>query len=94
MNAWPGGYQGSVSVTNDGASAVNPWQIAFTVPSGVSIGNGWNGDFGQSGTTVTVRAPAWSATLAPGATIAVGFVASGTSAPPPSAVALNGVACS
>ncbi|MDM4778058.1 cellulose binding domain-containing protein [Micromonospora sp. b486] len=46
----------------------------------------------QSGTTVTAAAPAWASSLAPGASVTVGFTANGTAATPGS-VKLNGTAC-
>ena len=91
-STWSGGYQGSVIVLNNGA-AVTPWTITFTLPSGVSVQSGWNGDFTTSGTTVTVTAPSWSRTLAAGGSVSLGFVANGPSSPLPGAVALNGAAC-
>jgi predicted carbohydrate-binding protein with CBM5 and CBM33 domain len=91
-SSWSGGYQGAVTVVNNGA-AVSPWTVTFTVPSGVTLQSGWNADFTSSGTTVTATAPSWSRTLAAGASVSLGFVANGPSSPAPSAVKLNGVAC-
>jgi predicted carbohydrate-binding protein with CBM5 and CBM33 domain len=91
-STWSGGYQGSVTVLNKG-SAISPWTLTFTVPSGVTIQSGWNGDFSSSGSTVTVKAPSWAQSLASNAQVNVGFVANGPASPPPSAVKLQGVAC-
>jgi len=92
-NSWQGGFQATVAVTNTGAAAVNPWSLSFTLPAGATVQSGWNGDFAQSGTTVTVTAPAHNRSLAPGAVASVGFTSTGSSAPPPGAVRLNGAAC-
>ena len=73
-SAWPGGYQGEITVRNNGTATLNPWRVTFTVPSGVTIGNGWNGTFTQSGTTVTVTVAdeqTGAGTCAPGASGAV-----------------------
>jgi hypothetical protein len=91
-SSWSGGYQGAVTVANNGA-ALTPWTVVFTVPSGVTVQSGWNGDFSSSGSTVTVTAPSWSPTLAAGASVSLGFVANGPSSPLPSGVTLNGAAC-
>jgi endoglucanase len=91
--SWPGGYQGEITVKNNGTSTIGSWIVTFAVPTGVTIGNGWNGTFTQSGTTITVTAPAWSASLAPGASAVIGFIANGPSSPLPSGVTLNGAAC-
>jgi endoglucanase len=92
-NSWQGGYQATVSVKNTGTAAVNPWSAAWTVPSGVTLGSGWNATVTQSGTTITAAAPTWSSSLAAGATITVGYTANGPSSPGPSAIRLNGVTC-
>jgi endoglucanase len=88
-NSWSGGFNATVSVKNTGTSALRDWRLTFTVPAGVTLVNGWNATVGQSGTTITARAPAWSADLAAGATASFGFQASGPSTPQPS-----GYACS
>jgi endoglucanase len=93
-NTWAGGFQAAISAKNGSSSALNPWVITFTVPSGVTVGSGWNGTFTQSGTTVTVTAPTWNSSLAAGAVASVGLVANGPSSPAPSNIKLNGVACS
>jgi len=91
-SSWSGGYQGAVTVVNNG-TAITPWSVTFTLPSGVTLQSGWNADFTTSGTTVTATAPSWSRTLAAGGSVNLGFVANGSSNPAPSAVKLNGVAC-
>ncbi|SNY38280.1 endoglucanase [Paractinoplanes atraurantiacus] len=91
-NAWPGGFQGSLTVKNTGSAAINPWAVTWTWPSGVTLGSGWNATVTQSGTTVTAAAPGSSPSLAAGASVTIGFVANGT-ATPPSAVKLGSAAC-
>ncbi|MEV0455938.1 cellulase family glycosylhydrolase [Catellatospora methionotrophica] len=92
-NSWQGGYQAEVRVTNTSGSAVNPWTATWTVPSGVALTNGWNATVTQSGTTFTAAAPTWNTSLAAGATVVIGFTATGPSSPAPSNVRLNGAAC-
>ena len=92
-NSWPQGYQAAITVTNRGTTALTNWVASWTVPDGVTLNNGWNATVTQSGTRMQAQAPDWSATLAPGASWAIGFIANGPSSPPPSAVALNGVRC-
>ena len=92
-NAWQGGFQGSLTVKNTGTAAVNPWQITWTWPTGVTLSNGWNATVTQSGTTVTASAPSSSPSLAPGAAATIGFVANGA-ASTPATVKLAGTACS
>ena len=90
-NSWQGGFQGSLTVTNTGTNAATPWTVTFTLP-GATVSNGWNGTFTQSGSTVTVTAPSHSPTLAPGASVSLGFTANGPTTAP-SAVTLNQSAC-
>jgi endoglucanase len=92
LDAWPGGFQATVTVRNTGGSAVSPWRLTWSMPA--TLVSGWNASVAQSGSTVTAAAPSWNSTLAAGASVAVGFTASGASAPPPAGVALNGTACS
>jgi endoglucanase len=92
-NSWQGGFQASVRVTNSGTSGVNNWRATWTVPSGVTLSNGWNATVTQSGTTFTAAAPSWAPNLAAGASATIGFTANGPSTPAPSAYALNGTAC-
>jgi endoglucanase len=91
-NSWQGGFQGALTVTNTATSPANPWSVTFTLPTGTTVSNRWNGTFTQTGTTVTVAAPLHSPALSPGAAVSLGFTANGTTAAP-SAVALNQVAC-
>jgi predicted carbohydrate-binding protein with CBM5 and CBM33 domain len=92
VKAWSGGYLGTVTVLNHGASQ-SPWKVGFTVPAGLKLYAGWNADAALSGTTVTATAPAWNRIMTTGSEVSVGFVAAGPSSPPPSGVTLNGKAC-
>jgi endoglucanase len=92
-NSWQGGFQATVTVRNTGTAAVNPWTARWTVPTGATLQSGWNATVTQSGTTVTAAAPSWSPSLAAGGSVSIGFTANGPSTPAPSAVTLNGSAC-
>jgi endoglucanase len=92
-NAWQGGFQGSLTVTNTGSAAVNPWSASWTWPSGVTLGNGWNATVTQSGTTVTAAAPGHAGSLAAGSSVTIGFTANGP-ATAPATVKLGPATCS
>lgn len=92
VNAWAGGFQGELTVKNTGTGTLNPWSASWTWPSGVTLASGWNATVTQSGTTVTAAAPDWAKTLAPGASVTIGFTANGAASAPAS-VKLNGTAC-
>jgi endoglucanase len=92
-NTWSNGFTADVRITNNGP-AVTSWTLTFTVGGTVSVSNGWNGTWSQSGTTVTARNVAWNGNLATGATVGTGFQASFSgSNPPPTGFALNGAPC-
>ncbi|GCE50094.1 chitin-binding protein [Thermosporothrix hazakensis] len=93
-NAWQGGFQATISVTNTSSRSVAPWEIGWTMQTGTSVTNGWNATVTQSGSQVTAKAPDWNRSIAAGGSASVSFVANGSSNPPPSSVTLNGTACS
>jgi len=93
-NSWPGGYQGTVTVTNTGSAALSPWTVQWVMPSGATVASGWNATVTQSGNTVSATAPSWNQTLAAGASVSIGFTANGSADTPPSSITLNGAACS
>jgi endoglucanase len=92
-NTWSAGFQASVRITNSGTSVANNWRSTWAVPSGVSLSSGWNATVTQSGTTFTAAAPSWAPSLAAGASVTVGFTATGPSTPAASAFTLNDAAC-
>lgn len=93
-NQWTGGFTAEVRITN-GGSAVNGWTLTFTTGSNVTLSNGWNGVWSQSGSQISVRNAAWNGSLPAGGTASVGYQGtySGSNLPAPSAFALNGSAC-
>lgn len=94
-NQWPGGFGGSIVITNTGSTAINGWNLKFTFPNGQTITQLWNGSYTQSGGAVTITNAPYNGSLAPGATANPGFNGSwnGTNTNPTS-FTLNGVACS
>jgi mannan endo-1,4-beta-mannosidase len=76
-NAWSGGFQGSVAV-KAGSAALKSWSTSFTLPSGVSLSQVWNGVQAGSGSAVTVTNAAWNGSVGSGATATYGFLGSGT----------------
>ncbi len=87
VNSWSGGFQGEVSVRNNGTSALNGWTVGMTLAPGQSIGNLWGGrNTGTSG-SITVRNDPWNGNLAANGTVTFGFVAGGSSTAP------SGITC-
>jgi endoglucanase len=92
-NSWPGGFQGAVVITNNGAP-ITSWQLGYQYSGNQMITNGWNGTWTQSGSFVTVTNAAWNGTVATGGTVTLGFTANVTSAnDDPTAFTFNGQQC-
>jgi Glycosyl hydrolase family 12/Cellulose binding domain len=75
VSAWQGGFQGQITVTNTGSGALNGWNIGWTFPGDQEISSLWNGNDTQSGAAVTVTNASYDGSVAPGATVTVGFTA-------------------
>ncbi|MEV4344515.1 cellulose binding domain-containing protein [Actinoplanes sp. NPDC049596] len=94
MSTWSSGFTATVSITNTGASAINGWTLSFALPSGQAITSGWNATYSPSSGTVNARNVDYNGTLAPGATVEIGFQGTHTgNTAEPAAFTLNGVAC-
>jgi glucuronoarabinoxylan endo-1,4-beta-xylanase len=94
MSTWNGGFTAAISITNTGAAAINGWTLAFTLPSGQSITSGWNAAYSPSSGQVSAVNVGYNGTIAPGATVDLGFQATHTgNTAAPSAFTLNGIPC-
>jgi Cellulose binding domain/Glycosyl hydrolases family 18 len=90
--SWGTGYSGQYTITNPGPAAVTGWTLAFTLPDGASLTSLWDGSYTDDGGKVTVTNDSWDATIAPGATMTVGFEAAGTPGQP-GGCTINGEQC-
>ncbi|SDR23187.1 cellulose binding domain-containing protein [Thermostaphylospora chromogena] len=94
MNTWDTGFTADISITNTGTSAIDGWTLVFTLPAGQSITSGWNATYSPSSGQVSARNVSHNATIAPGATVNIGFQATHTgNTAKPTAFTLNGVPC-
>ncbi|MFF3440872.1 glycoside hydrolase family 9 protein [Streptosporangium sp. NPDC002721] len=75
-NSWQGAFQGNVTVTNAGTSAITGWTVTWRFPNGQTISQLWNGTHTQTGADVSVRNVNWNGSLAPNASASFGFTAS------------------
>jgi len=92
-STWSSGYTGEVVIENRGAP-INGWTLTFSAP-GVTVTQGWNGTWTDTGDTVRVVNLSWNGSLGTGATATIGYNADYTGGTPPfSAATLNGAACS
>jgi len=72
---WGNGFVAGVDVTNTGTATVDGWTLTFAWPTGwQQLAGGWNGTWTQAGATIRVSNADFNRTVAPGATVNVGFV--------------------
>ncbi len=90
---WGAGFVVNITITNLG-SPITAWTLGLYLPGNQTLSNGWNGNWTQSGKTVTVTNASYNGSLATGGTAVPGaqFAYSGTNVNPTS-FTLNGVTC-
>ncbi|MEE1943184.1 cellulose binding domain-containing protein [Streptomyces sp. TRM 70361] len=94
VNAWNNGLTANLTITNTGTAPVDGWSLAFTLPGGQTIVSGWNADYSPASGRVTARSTSHNATIAPGASVRIGFQATHTGdTAAPASYALDGTAC-
>jgi endoglucanase len=94
-NSWAGGFQGQVVLTNTGTSAISPWTLTWTFPGDQKISQLWTASYTQSGEAVTAVNESYNATIAPAASVTIGFTGTFTNSDAsPAAFSVNGTACS
>jgi len=71
---WSNGYQGEVTVKNNGTSATTAWTATITSPTGQTVTQVWNGTGTTSGSTTTVKNATWNGSLGGGASTSLGFL--------------------
>jgi endo-1,4-beta-xylanase len=83
VSGWPGGFQGEVTVTNNGATALNGWTVHLTLAGGQTIVNVWDGTNRGTSGAVTVQNATYNGAVGANASTHFGFLANGqTSAAP------------
>ncbi|MDG9715493.1 cellulose-binding domain-containing protein [Streptomyces sp. DH24] len=86
VTSWSGGFQGEVTVRNNGTAALAGWTVGMTLASGQSMSSLWNGVHTGTGGSVTVRNTPWNGTVAANGTVTFGFTVNGGSASAPSSL--------
>jgi cellulase/cellobiase CelA1 len=89
---WPGGFTAEVVVTNLGSEPVEGWTVRLRLPPGMTVGDVWSADAARAPGAVVLRSQPWDTYLAPGATVHVGFEATGSPVTPESCT-VNGSPC-
>ncbi|WP_432901622.1 cellulose binding domain-containing protein [Micromonospora matsumotoense] len=76
-NSWPGGFQADVAVSNSGSTVTTGWRVSWTIGSGQTINQVWNGSLTTGGATATVGNVSYNGSLAPGASTTFGMLVAG-----------------
>jgi poly(3-hydroxybutyrate) depolymerase len=76
VDTWNNGYVVNVTVTNDGNSPVNGWQLALNFNQSPSVTNSWNASISTTGNRVNATNVGWNGNLGVGQS--VGFGVQGT----------------
>ncbi|WP_405093825.1 endo-1,4-beta-xylanase [Micromonospora sp. NBC_01392] len=79
VNSWSGGFQGEVTVTNNGSTTLTGWTVRLTLAGGQTIANVWNGVHTGTSGTVGVRNADYNGSLGANASTTFGFLANGSS---------------
>jgi poly(3-hydroxybutyrate) depolymerase len=94
VSAWNSGLTANITLTNTGTTAINGWSLAFTLPAGQTITSGWNAGYSPSSGRVTATSASHNATIAPGASVGIGYQATHTGdTASPDSYTLNGTDC-
>jgi cellulase/cellobiase CelA1 len=88
---WRDGFQGQLTIDNQGNAAVNGWQIAIALP-GDQVRFVWNARWQFDGTSLTLTPASNDQVIEPGASVAVSFFALGDTIEPANCT-FNGSAC-
>jgi dienelactone hydrolase len=81
VNSWQGGYQAEVTVTA-GSSPISGWTVRWTLASGQTISQLWNGTLNASGSAVTIRNTSYNGSLAANGSTTFGFIGTGSPSTP------------
>jgi Glycosyl hydrolase family 12/Cellulose binding domain len=94
VNTWPDGLQAQAVLTNTSGRPLNGWKLTWSFAGDQRITDLWNGAYTQSGNRVSVTNGSYDGTIAPSASVTVGFTGTSTgNDPPPAAFQLNGANC-
>jgi len=87
------GFGANITIRNLG-DPIGQWRLTFRFPGNQRVGNGWSGNWSQSGADVSVVNAFWNATIGTGGSVGIGFNGSYTGVnTDPTEFALNGTPC-
>ncbi|MFI5682131.1 cellulose binding domain-containing protein [Streptomyces cellulosae] len=94
VSVWNTGLTSNITITNTGTTTIDGWSLVFALPDGQTVTSGWNADYSPASGRVTARNVSHNATIAPGASVGIGFQATHTGdTATPLSFTLNGSTC-
>ncbi|SHF68745.1 chitinase [Streptoalloteichus hindustanus] len=81
VSDWGSSWEGKYTITNTGTSAISTWRVEFDLPAGTTLGSYWDALLTKNGNHHTFANREYNGTIAPGASVSFGFVASGAGSP-------------
>jgi acetylxylan esterase len=94
VSPWNTGLTAAITITNTGSTAINGWSLGFMLPAGQAVTSGWNASYSPASGAVTARNVSYNGSIAPNASVSIGFQATHTgNTGRPNSFALNGAAC-
>jgi hypothetical protein len=93
---WQGGFGAAITIVNNGTTALSNWTLTWSFANGQTITQLWNGTETQSGANVTVTNLSYNGSIPAGGSYAgMGFNGTwnNTTNAVPTAISLNGTAC-
>jgi serine/threonine-protein kinase len=95
LSQWVFGFTAQVRIINTGTAAINGWTLRFDLENGQHVGGGWNGQWQQDGSSVTVKDAFYDQSLPVGGSVTLGFIGTqhGNTDATPDTFTLNGATC-
>lgn len=91
---WPGGFQGGITIRNTSGAAINGWTLQWSFGDGQAVKQMWNASSSQRGAVVSATNVFYTATIAPGREVSIGFFGSMRDRNAvPASFTLNGTPC-
>ncbi|ASW54487.1 cellulose binding domain-containing protein [Plantactinospora sp. KBS50] len=82
IGEWQGGFQGEVTVRNNGGTASHSWTAQVSFGAGQQISQAWSAQVSQSGGTATAHSVDWNGSIAPAGSTTFGFIGTWTGSNP------------
>jgi hypothetical protein len=80
VDSWGAGYCANIAIANTSTAAVTSWTLVAAL-NGSTLNNVWGGTTSVSAGALTIRPVDYNASIAPGATVTLGFCGSGSAQP-------------